>query len=433
MENNKNTDLRTEEVRDILKRMPHWTIRWGTTVVTAVLLILLFFSYLFRYPDVITSEVVISANNPPAEIKARSTGKITGIFIANEEKVHQGQILAVIENPAHLDDVEEVKNYLDKMRSFLTTFDPAFIIEAPSPLVIGQVQETFSTFSKQLNDYRNYIGQKFHSERVAALEGEIAMQEQLIERLEARKKIEEQRFQLSTQSYRRDSSLFQKKTISEDEFEQSKSTFLTEKRSLEEISSEQVTTRSDIYALKEEKASLEQENDTRLKEYKTNLSLSFDMLGSAIDNWYLSYVLASPIEGKASFNKVWALNQNIVDGETLLTVVPETPAEMVGKAYIPVRGAGKVKIGQRVNIKLSNYPYMEFGMVIGKVSKKAPVPMNNLYAIEIELPKKLATNYGRTLDMQQELHGTSEIITDDLRLLQRIIYPIKAIIEKNQR
>jgi multidrug efflux pump subunit AcrA (membrane-fusion protein) len=433
MEGYKNTDLRTEEVRDILRRMPHWTIRWGTTVIAAAIVVLLIFSFLFRYPDMITSEVVISASNPPAEIKARSTGKITGIYIANEENVHKGQTLAVIENPAKLEDMEQVKAYVAEMKPFISSPDLSLEVKAPSSLVLGQVQESFSSFLKQLADYQNFILQKFYAERITALEGQIAMQQQMLIRLEAQQKIEEQRFRLSTQSYQRDSSLFEKKAISEEEFDQSKSSFLSQKRNLEDICSQQVTTRSGIYDLQQQKATLEQDNDTKLKEYTTSLTQAYSLLGTAIDNWFLAYVLTSPIDGKASFNKIWALNQNITEGETLLTIVPDTPSCLVGKAYIPVEGAGKVKPGQRVNIKLSNYPYLEYGMIIGKVTQKAPVPVNNLYAVEIGLSQKLTTNYGKTLDMQQELHGNSEIITDDLRLIERIIYPVKMVIEKNRR
>jgi HlyD family secretion protein len=76
---------------------------------------------------------------------------------------------------------------------------------------------------------------------------------------------------------------------------------------------------------------------------------------------------------------------------------------------------------------------MEYGMVIGTVLRIAPVPVNNIYSVEIELPDKLITNYGNFLEMQQELQGTCEIITADLRLIQRIIYPIRAVFEKNRR
>jgi multidrug efflux pump subunit AcrA (membrane-fusion protein) len=98
MEQNNNIELRTDEVRDILQKMPHWTIRWGISIIAGAVILLLLFSYLYRYPDLIRSEIVISAANPPAEIKARSTGKITNLLVANDEEVVEGQTLAVIEN-----------------------------------------------------------------------------------------------------------------------------------------------------------------------------------------------------------------------------------------------------------------------------------------------------------------------------------------------
>jgi multidrug efflux pump subunit AcrA (membrane-fusion protein) len=413
--------------------MPHWTIRWGTTIVFSAVILLFVFSYFYRYPDLIYSEVVVSAANPPAEIKARSTGKITGLFVSNGEKVISGQLLAVIENPARIGDIELVRKYVLTMNGFIEKTDGTKSIESSGALMLGSVQSSFSEFTKLLSDYQNFIQQHFYTERISALEGQIDMQQQLLKRLDAQKEIEEQRMQLASKSYQRDSSLFAKRAISDDVFEQAKSTRLNEEKELETIKTQSVSTQSDIYKLQQEKANLKLEQDNQLKDLRTSLSRAYEMLTNSIDEWYNNFALTSPIEGTTSFNKIWALNQNISIGETLLTIVPENPSGIVGKAYIPVVGAGKVKTGQRVNIKLSNYPYMEYGMVIGTVLRKAPVPVNNFYSVEIKLPDKLITNYGNTLEMQQELQGNCEIITEDLRLIQRIIYPIRAVFEKNRR
>jgi HlyD family secretion protein len=41
------------------------------------------------------------------------------------------------------------------------------------------------------------------------------------------------------------------------------------------------------------------------------------------------------------------------------------------------------------------------------------------------------TNYHKELQFVQEMSGTAEIITEDLRLIERFINPIKALIKKN--
>ena len=40
------------------------------------------------------------------------------------------------------------------------------------------------------------------------------------------------------------------------------------------------------------------------------------------------------------------------------------------------------------------------------------------------------TNYGKTLEFSQEMTGSAEIITEDLRLLDKFLNPIKAVIKK---
>jgi len=95
--------------------------------------------------------------------------------------------------------------------------------------------------------------------------------------------------------------------------------------------------------------------------------------------------------------------------------------------------SGKVKPGQEVNIKLSGYPYLEYGMVKGIVKSKSLVTSGDSYTIELFLPEGLTTLYGRKLDFTQNMQGTAEIITEDLRLLQKIMNPFRYMLSRNRR
>jgi len=86
-----------------------------------------------------------------------------------------------------------------------------------------------------------------------------------------------------------------------------------------------------------------------------------------------------------------------------------------------------------VNIKLSGYPYLEFGMVKGVVKSKALVSASDAYLIEISFPDRLTTLYGEKLPFTQYMQGNAEIITEDLRLLEKIINPFRHLISKNKR
>jgi HlyD family secretion protein len=95
--------------------------------------------------------------------------------------------------------------------------------------------------------------------------------------------------------------------------------------------------------------------------------------------------------------------------------------------------SGKVKQGQMVNIKLSSFPYMEYGMLRGIIKSKSMVPSGDAYIIEIELPDGLTTLYGKKLEFTQNMSGTAEILTEDQRLLQKMINPLRYLISNNKR
>jgi len=54
---------------------------------------------------------------------------------------------------------------------------------------------------------------------------------------------------------------------------------------------------------------------------------------------------------------------------------------------------------------------------------------NGNYLIDVELPKELITTYGKTIEFKHEMKGTAEIITEDLRLIERFFYQLKNILK----
>ena len=89
MEENRNTsfELRSEEVQEILTRVPHWLIRWGSVVVLIILVMLLLVSWIVKYPDIVGSEIVITTNTPPQKLVAKTSGKIEAILINDKSNV----------------------------------------------------------------------------------------------------------------------------------------------------------------------------------------------------------------------------------------------------------------------------------------------------------------------------------------------------------
>jgi len=53
-----------------------------------------------------------------------------------------------------------------------------------------------------------------------------------------------------------------------------------------------------------------------------------------------------------------------------------------------------------------------------------------LYLLDVELPKKLVTTYNKDIEFKQEMQGSAEIITEDLRLIERIFFQFKDIFRR---
>ena len=158
---------------------------------------------------------------------------------------------------------------------------------------------------------------------------------------------------------------------------------------------------------------------------------SLNHLKKAIGDWEYNYVLKSRIKGRVSFLNHWHTNQTISRGDLVFTVIPSGNLAFMAKLKTLIQNSGKIKVGQSVHIKLENYPDTEFGVLNGKVKNISLIPdREGWYLIDVELPQKLVTSYHKEIDFKPEMRGTAEIITEDIRLIQRFFYRFKEVLRR---
>lgn len=109
---------------------------------------------------------------------------------------------------------------------------------------------------------------------------------------------------------------------------------------------------------------------------------------------------------------------------------PGNSFEYIGRISLGIERSGKVYAGQTVNIKVSAFPYLEFGMLNGTVRSKTFDESSNTFDLEVALNQGLTTNYKKNLEFIKNMQGTAEILTEDERFLLRIIYPLRHQITK---
>lgn len=99
-------------------------------------------------------------------------------------------------------------------------------------------------------------------------------------------------------------------------------------------------------------------------------------------------------------------------------------------AKVQLSGSGHIKTGQQVHIKLDNYPSAEHGMLEGTVETISLLPKEQNYLIRIKFSDGLRTTYGKTIDLKQEMVGQAEIVTRDVRLMERFFYQMRKAVRE---
>ncbi|MDA3952795.1 MAG: HlyD family efflux transporter periplasmic adaptor subunit [Bacteroidales bacterium] len=429
MEEYENIELRSESVQEILSRPPKWIVRWGITIVFFVVITLLVGSWFFQYPDIVSAKIDLTTENPPAPVLAKTTGKIQNLFVSDNDLVIKDQVVGVIENPGNYKSVESLINKLDEFNE--TFIHGEFCRFSKNNYLLGEIQTNYSNFYKNIDEYNKTIKLNYHNRKIELSNAELKKYDLYLLSLKSQAQIVEEEYQIIKNQYNRDSILYNQELLSQSDFEKSKSVLLSKMYNFEQSKLSITNTEIQIENLKQGVLELKLQHEKLTSDQIIYIQESYDNLITAIDTWKHHYVLIAPTSGIVTFNQFWNENQTVKAGETVLTIIPEDEGELIGKMQLSFQGAGKVKVGQLANIQFVNYPYMEFGMVKGIIKSISLAPNNNYYTTIIELPEGLHTFYGVDLEFKQEMNGIAEIITEDIRLLERMVRPLKYILKKN--
>lgn len=154
-DNNK-IELRSEEVQEIMGKIPSWILRWGITIIAVVLLGLFVGSYFFKYPDTLTAPIVITSSTPPVELNAHATGKLDSLFIKDKQEVKQGDCLGIIENNANSEDIRKLNIIFQDWKSKRLSMNHFYGVLKRSTFRLGEIQQVYSVFFDALHNYVFY-------------------------------------------------------------------------------------------------------------------------------------------------------------------------------------------------------------------------------------------------------------------------------------
>lgn len=415
-------------MQEILTRPPHALVRWGITVFFGLLALFFIGGCFFKYPDTVDATVTVTTEHPPVWIVARGSGKLKELYRHDRDSVYAGDIIAVLDNPAVTSDVLALK---EELAGFAITDSCVLAMKFTERWALGSIQAAYASFLRNLTDYRNFLTLDLYEQKVEATVRELNEYRNYIGHLQRQVELDKQQSSIAETVHDREKGLYEDGLTAKAEYEKAQQELLSKRQGTEQLMTSLSTARIQEAQLEqsmiETKMEREREKNTQLTALKTAL----DELKTQMDDWELSFLFVSPANGILSYNDVWQKNQNVNGGDKVFSIVAEDTGAIIGKIKLPDSGSGKVKPGQRVNISVTGYPYMEFGFLTGQVQTVSLLADEaGTYTVTVSLPQELNTSYGKTLDFSGELAGTAQILTDERSVTARLLSPLQYLWEK---
>ncbi|PZP47899.1 MAG: hemolysin D [Pseudopedobacter saltans] len=428
---------KTEEVQDIIDRMPTQFGLWITGIVVLIFILLLFFGWIIRYPDIITGQITVNTNISPLKLVAMNSGKLKLKISKSQNEVKEGEVIAYIENTTSLGSLESIKSSIENYNP-LGANKTYVLQQLPQRVDLGEVTNKYYAFLESVQLLKNFEDDKQYEKQISGLKKLLIEQSRSVDVNNERMNIAKRNMLYTGKFYSRDSILFKEKVISEAELDQSQLNYLNSNENYQNIYTGQINALQNVKQTQTQIGQSELQMLEKKKELELALMSSYNDLKDNIKLWGQSYSFTAPFNGTVQFLKFWTDGQFIQNGQPVFTIIPNDK-HIYGQVLLPSAvGAGKVRIGQEVIIKLDNYPYLEYGYIKGVVNTISLTTNTettqqgsvDTYLVTVTFTNGLTTNYGRTLDFKQESKGSAEILVHKRRLIERFFDNLKYITKK---
>lgn len=391
--------------------------------------LILLLAGIISFNQVVKGSVTLTSKNPPVEIKVKRDGKLSAIFYKPGDSIAAGDIVAVLDNPANQRNISFLKDRLLKDYPEVLSLE-ALLTEFPVNLSLGtSLQAAYNRFLEEYHNLilENTLGHNQIMEQV--LLQNIDNQGSILNSKEEEFQLMENSLSISTENINRHRQLFEKGVISKFDLEKVELEFTEKNRHYSLLKQQMIQLKTDKSRAKSDLEILRSSEERKLSLQEAELIFAKQNLLNEISEWEDKNIIKSPVAGRLSYNQVWGVHQNVEEGDVVFTIVPFMRKDLLGKCIVPVQNSGQINKGQKVYLKLDNYPYREWGMIkasvksISEVPSRAEVPAYIVY-LDVD---SLVTSYGKELILHQELIGTAEIVLEEVTLLKRIFYQFRQL------
>lgn len=418
-------ERRSEQVQDIIDRMPTGWTKLVVLVVSILITTLTTISFLVSYPDTVDGEVILTSELAPVRLVAQTSGRLHLLKQPNDA-LQPGEVIAYIESGVDYSSI----CYLDSLLSIgVQDSLPIFnqLIE------LGDLGASYGAYIQAYTVWHRLKTSPRYRTIRNGLSKQIETDKALAQNIHSSLRLQEQSIKTSQDLLGRDSTLRDKDLISDYEYKHNENSLLSQRSGYLNSEASYLNKQSEIQQTQLQILRSKIEEEEGIEEAYNALLVRHQALSNDVRLWKERNLFTSTIEGKLDYLGFWREHMMIASGVEVFSVIPLSGIA-IGEAIIPALGTGKIELDMEVNIKLNDYPYDEYGLLKGQVvsisnaTHKISTKQGDIdgYRVRISLPNGLRTNFDYELNLGVEAKGRAEIITKPRKLIERLFDNLRA-------
>ncbi|NIG57561.1 HlyD family secretion protein [Chitinophaga sp. Cy-1792] len=418
--------FQSEDVQDIVGKPPRGLLRWGILGFLFVVVLLFITTLFVKYADTIPAAFKLTSWNSPKAVVSRVSGRIMHTAVERNQMVKKGQVLAYMESVADHEEVLMLSNELNTIWNLGQDGKWGEIsIEPGKYKNLGEIQTSYNAFYTVYIKVHMILGDGLFEARRKLLCQEISSNDELRESIYRQQQLYDTEYNVALQDLKMKEMLYEDKVIAPTELRMEQSKMLQRKIPMESVSSSLIS--NTINKLSKKKELLQMESD--LVQLKYDFMQALTTLSTEIATWKKLYLLVAPIDGRIVMRDQVQEKQEVLSGDDIFYVAPAC-SNYFGILKMQQESFGKIAVGQAVLIRLSSFPFQEYGKLKGVVSSIGDIPdKDGQFSVIVTLPPHLRTDRNMDIPFRDGLIADAEVVTKTEPILYKFLYAMKKVFD----
>lgn len=414
-----------ESISEIIGNPPGWLLRSGITILAVVTMMILGMSHLISYPDKLIANGYITTDVPPIAIISQSQSIIESLYVSDGQHITEGEDILLLRSTAEKSDIEHFVNWMSSL-------DRDQFKGLKEGLNLGPIQGNYAQLLLLLSEYQEINGQQSSYQQINTIDEELSNIRELNKTIDIENLHYETEQKIASSALARSRQLYAEGVISKVDLEQDERSYEQFARQLQNTTKSKVQNDIRVVQLNFEIQKITEQRIGELRNYRFRINQLITTISEQIDRWYQNYVITAEIDGTVELAGNIDSKLAITPGTHIAYIVPIESSDIkVVKSQLPIAGSGKITKGAKSIIKLHNYPYKEYGVIITEINNISQVPTitesGEYYDATMNLPSTLITDYNHSIPYKPNMTAIVEIITEDKSILMRITEQLRSL------